>query len=81
MSYDRHHGRPKMDKNRPDFTTEEGAAKLKAKLEAALLKQKLPLPDIKIVRQGTIHRGQSGHEPRYDLRSDMVDGWPKAGRA
>lgn len=81
QTYDRNHGRPKMDKLRPDFTTLEGAEKLKAKLELAIAKRWGALPRIEVVRAGLIHRSNEGLQPRFDIRSDMVDGLVKEARS
>lgn len=77
-AYDRHHHRPKMDKYRPDYTTREGAERLKAKIEQALAKQRLPIPELKIELNGKIHRQELGFQPRFDIRSDMRNGYPPA---
>ena len=61
--------------NRPDYCSLEGAAALKAKIEAALQRQGFAaLPSI------AIHATHTGDltRARYDIRSDMVNGLPRA---
>ncbi len=58
--------------NRPDYCSLEGAQALKAKIEAAWKARGLT-PRFQIVAS---HSGDVTRL-RYDIRSDMVGGWPR----
>lgn len=65
----------------PDYTTLEGVTALKAKIEVALKQQQLPVPRFEIVHvAGVSYATSELMRPRYDLRSDMVNGLPPQAR-
>lgn len=61
--------------SRPDYCSLEGALALKAKIEAALKRQGFAaMPEVKLEAS---HSGDVTRA-RYDIRSDMVNGLPRA---
>lgn len=67
---------------RPDYSTKDGAEKLKAKIEAHWARVGLPAPFVEAVRVAGDYRSNHGDlmRERYELRSDMVNALPKGAR-
>lgn len=61
---------------RPDYTTYDGARALIERIKAAWAHKGLPPPSLEIV---SVTGGGSGADfvyTRFDVRSDMRNGWP-----
>ncbi|MCL4715533.1 MAG: hypothetical protein KJZ75_11535 [Hyphomonadaceae bacterium] len=63
----------------PDYTTKEGAEALIEKIKEGLQRKGLPVPQLKAVFAAGSAAATSSTlmKPRYDVRSDMVNGFPK----
>lgn len=63
----------------PDYSSEDGAKLLIERIKAALAKKGLPSPNLKpVYSQGEYQTGNSTQmRGRFDVRSDMVDGYPR----